>query len=144
MPARRQFKGVLDNFMGTFTSRYSGYRTGWLYAHLVEHLGVLKFNLFEDAPTGTDPISYAHRLAIERFGEQMAKARVSRDQIKAASVRIWRDKEPIWGHRGEPCWGYRVHVVGRAEDVRGLAFESTYSHWVAPYEEEREKKVRQW
>ena len=45
MAKRRAIRGVLGNFLGTFTSRYSDYDGYWLFGFLVADLKDLRIDL---------------------------------------------------------------------------------------------------
>ena len=75
MPTRRVIQGVLQNFLGTFISRYSDYGGYWLFGILADDLAGLCIDLLA-APIPSavsDPMATTITLARAKFREQMQK-----------------------------------------------------------------------
>lgn len=53
MPTQRAIRGVLGNFLGTYTSRYSEHDGYWLFGLVVAELGELEVNLLADPDDGS-------------------------------------------------------------------------------------------
>ncbi len=76
MMRRRTINGVLHNFLGTYTSRYSDYDGYWLFGLLVGEVGELKIDLLSPTvgTTTSAPVAAVIELAVRKFREQMEKA----------------------------------------------------------------------
>ncbi|MCE9583307.1 MAG: hypothetical protein K8T20_12535, partial [Planctomycetes bacterium] len=69
MARRRTIEGVLYNFLGTYTSRYSDFDGYWLFGFIVESTSQLTLDLMA-APTATSsaaPMVAAAQLAAAKF-----------------------------------------------------------------------------
>lgn len=78
MPRRRSICGVLDNFLSSYTSRYSAYDGYWLFGFLVDELDGWQLEILEkhDQTDGSIPLRVATHLAVEKFLEQLNHARL--------------------------------------------------------------------
>lgn len=94
MKLRRQICGVLQGFLGTFTSRYSDYGGYWLFGQLARVTPSLRIDLMSEAePVAAAPVlAAAGRLARERFWGQLEKRHLPRELIAAGSVVIERKR----------------------------------------------------
>src|SRR4051794_36083463 len=99
MKRRRTIKGVLGNFLGTFTSRDSDYDGYWLFGFLVEEMEHLTINFLEPkAWAGASmPRALAAKVATTKFQEQMEKAGLETSCLKEASLVITK---PAPGRNG--------------------------------------------
>ena len=79
MKPRRIIKGVLHNFLGTYTSRYSDYDGYWLFGMLVRDVEELSIDLLCPSIDAASPLSAvaAIQLAAQKFREQMEKSGLS-------------------------------------------------------------------
>ena len=77
MATRRAFKGVLRNFLATYTSRYSDYDGYWVFGLIEGHLDGLQIDLrgSTEALQGMPQLSEAVRIARQKFAEQLGKQR---------------------------------------------------------------------
>ena len=72
---RRAILGVLGNFLGTYTSRYSDYEGYWLFGFLVTDIGELRIDLLAPSAGESDaPLGVAVRSAAAQFADQVQKA----------------------------------------------------------------------
>jgi hypothetical protein len=117
MATRRVIKGVLGNFLGTYTSRYSDRDGYWLFGFLVGDFDKLHIDLL--TPTGTEPdtpLGTAIRLANEKFTDQMLKSALSHSQIHSAWLTIRQSTSSATGTvNGHTCTG--CHFVFLVEAV---------------------------
>ena len=67
---RRVIKGVLDNFLGTYTSRYTDYEGYWLFGLLVADLGEVEFDLLAAGGSPDSPLGVAELAASLKFADQ--------------------------------------------------------------------------
>lgn len=90
---RRSIRGVLSNFLGTYTSRYSDYDGYWLFGLVVDQptapveVDLLDPNV-KDSSSG--PMDTTMILARTKFAEQMQKAGLDPTYVKGAQLRIER------------------------------------------------------
>lgn len=137
MTSRRVIPGVLHNFLGTYTSRYSDFGGYWVFGFLVESLDTVTIDLLVEIAESADsmPLGFARRLAAQKFGEQIAKADIPREWIRDAYLDISKSQESKLGVvNGQSSFGYdmefRVHVV---TDL-GRAYERAETVFVAPHD----------
>ncbi len=72
MATRRTMRGVLGNFLGTYTSRYSDFDGYWLFGFLVSDLGEFRIDLLAPNPGEPNtPLAVAVQLAAAKFDDQM-------------------------------------------------------------------------
>ena len=86
---RRVIRGVLGNFLGTYTSRYTDYDGYWLFGFLVADLGELRIDLLAPPASNSKvPLDVAVQSAVDKFADQMQKAGLVRSQIREAWLTI--------------------------------------------------------
>ena len=143
MKTRRTIKGVLHNFLGTYSSRCSDYDGYWLFGLLVADVGELRIDLLNPSVGTTAPphMVAAIQLAAQKFREQMEKAGLSVSCAREARLDITRSPDLRGGVvNGRPCTGYSVQFVARVVSDSGKAYESAASTFVAPHNPEVETR----
>jgi hypothetical protein len=135
MATRRAIKGVLDNFLGTFTSRYSDYHGYWLFGFLVADAGSLNIDLLPvSVQPGGGPVTAAGDLAVRKFNDQLAKHGLAKPHLRAAAVAIERLPLTVDGQvNGHEVVGYQVRVFASATTDRGRQYQSERLLFVAPH-----------
>jgi hypothetical protein len=136
MAKRNVIRGVLRNFLGTYTSRYTDYRGYWLFGFLVSDLGELDFDLLDQAESGLDtPLAVSKRLAAARFADQLRKAGLNPSRVREARLRIRRSPELT------KCWvngparaGYNVAFRVLSLMDNGRAYECEHVVTVARHD----------
>jgi hypothetical protein len=73
IPRRRNLKGVLAGFLGTYTSRYSDYQGFWLFGFIVGLPNPLEIDLLGVQENALSPEDMAGDLARVKFREQLRK-----------------------------------------------------------------------
>ena len=142
MATRRVIRGVLGNFLGTYTSRYSDHDGYWLFGFLVADLGELMINLLgQDESTPTSAVSAAISSAVTKFDEQRRKADLALAHIREAWLTIQRlsGEENGWvNNHWSSGFGVRFTVAAVMDNGRG------YKHgkvvFVAPHNPEFESR----
>jgi nicotinamidase-related amidase len=140
MPTRRVLRGVLDGFLGTYTSRYSAYRGFWLFGFLVEKLDSLEIDLLAADGIATDhPVRKTARdVAANRFADQLRKSGLKLSNVRNARLTMQRlpDDGSIPGHhfRG----GYNIRFLAKVTADTGRQFERERIVFVAPHDPQRE------
>lgn len=142
MARRRTIEGVLYNFLGTYTSRYSDYEGYWLFGFIVESTPQLTLDLVvaTTESTAAAPLIAASRLAAAKFAEQIRKAGLSMQEIRSSHLDIKRAEFPREGRvNGFGCPGYDVNFAARAVSDRGRTYKSERSLFIAPHNPEVER-----
>ena|SRR5438128_5003086 len=137
MTNRRIIKGVLHNFLGTFTSRYSDFDGYWVFGFLVERMDGASIDLLDlrTESADTTPSAFARRLAAQKFAEQIAKAGLPRSWFREARLDISKSAEPRFGAvNGRSCFGYDVRFLAHAVTDLGRTYDTTLSIFVAPHD----------
>ena len=136
MTSRRIIPGVLHNFLGTLTSRYSDFNGYWVFGFLVESLDVMKIDLFAEADNiDSTPSGFVRRLARQRLSEQIAKAGLSRESFREAYLTISKSEENRVGWvNGRSSSGYQVRLDAHAITDLGRAYDRTAIIFVAPHD----------
>ena len=129
MARSRAIAGALNGFLGTFTSRYSDYDGYWIFGFLVSGSDELTIDLAFQPPkeAAKGPFSHSHRLAIDKFKEQVEKAGLE-ERLAAAQLTISRQPERRTGLvNGRACDGHDVlvRVVARMDTGRDYQRERT-------------------
>jgi hypothetical protein len=137
MTSRRVIPGALNNFLGTFTSRYSDFEGYWVFGFLVESMDTMRIDLLGDAMEGVDspPSGFARRLAAQKFGEQITKAGLSREWFRDAYLDISKSPESKLGFvNGRSSSGYELRFHAHVVTDLGRAYERRTSIFVAPHD----------
>src|SRR5437867_4191419 len=111
---RDAIKGVLHNFLGTYTSRYSDYDGYWVFGMLIGDVGELRIDLLHPsiATTMAAPVAAAIQLAAQKFQEQMEKSGLTVSCAREAHLVITRLPESREGAvNGRACTGHDVRFV---------------------------------
>jgi hypothetical protein len=136
MTSRRVIKGILHNFLGTFTSRHSDFGGYWLFGFLLHEIDTLHVDLLvanAEEPNVT-PSVFARRLATQKFAEQIAKAGLPRPWLREAHLSAAKSAVEKPGVvNGRTCPGYEVIFRANAVTDLGKVYESTMSVFVAPH-----------
>jgi hypothetical protein len=137
MPTRKVIKSVLENFLGTLTSRYSGWSGYWLFGFIVNDLDRLDHDLLirnAGAPRDT-PIAHLRSLATTKFLEQLSKAGLDPILIRKATLSIERSPESVevrsYHHSAA---GYRLRFIAGAITDLGKAYERERIIYVWPHD----------
>jgi hypothetical protein len=131
-----KINSVLHNFLGTYTSRYSDYEGFWLFGFLVDSLDVLEIDLLhiEGKTLEFTPLSFAIKLAVAKFSEQIVKSGISVSDIYEANLNIIKSpvimRGPVNGHI---CTGNDLCFTVKATSRLGKKYERATSIFVAPH-----------
>jgi hypothetical protein len=137
MPSRRVIKGALHNFLGTFTSRNSDFDGYWVCGLLAREAGPLRFDLVGDGSGNPDTSSviFAHRLAAQQFGEEIAKTGLRREWIREAYLDISKSasmRNSFAGDYLRACFEVQFHAHVVTDLGRG--YGRVVSLLVAPHD----------
>jgi len=145
MKRLRTIGGVLHNFLGTYTSRYSDLDGYWLFGFVVSDLEELEIDLLGPTvgPMMSTPVAAAIHLAGQRFREQMEKAGLSVSCLKEATLQITKLPDSRSGFvNGRVCAGHTLQFLARAVSGSGETYESDKSVFVAPHNPRVEQRSR--
>ena len=137
MKPRRIIKGVLHNFLGAYTSRYSDYDGYWLFGMLVRDVGELRIDLLCPSVDAAAPPSVvaAIQLAAQKFREQMEKSGLSVLCAREARLHIMRSHDLRRGFvNGRMSAGNTVRFAARVVSDYGKTYEHEVSVFVAPHD----------
>lgn len=137
MTSRRVIPGLLHNFLGTFTSRYSDFDGYWVFGLLVESMDTVRIDLLADFTEVADssPSGFARRLAAQKFSEQAAKAGLSSARFREAYLDISKSAEPTRGFvNGRSSAGHCVRFQAHIVTDLGRAYDRTAYIFVAPHD----------
>lgn len=135
MAATKAIRGVLGNFLGTYTSRYSQLDGYWLFGFLVGDLSELRIDLL--VSDGVDPDyvrDSAAQLARVKFSDQLNKARVSADRVREAWLTIRKLPGEVTGPvNGHPTAGHHVSFNVCAVLLNGRCHQRECTEFIAPH-----------
>ena len=137
MSNHRIIQSVLDNFLGTYTSRYSDIDGYWLFGFLVNDIEDVKINLILPSEENDErtPMAIARRLAIIKFAEQAKKASIDISHIREAHLGIIKSpdsrQEFVNVHE---CFGYNLIFTANAVTNSGKKYQSVMIIFVAPHD----------
>jgi hypothetical protein len=137
MTSRRAIPGVLHNFIGTFTSRYSDFDGYWVFGFLVEGIDTARIDLLGEFSEGNDstPSGFARRLAAQKFSEQIVKAGLPREWFREAYLDIAKSQQRRFGCvNGQSSSGYDLRFQAHVVTDLGRVYERTASIFVAPHD----------
>ena len=140
MVRRRVMKGVLANFLSTYSSRYSEYDGYWLFGFLVQGSD-LRIDLLSPIADQGTPVGTAIQTAVARYADQMQKAGLAMSVVSQA----WLVIETLPGavdvlvdHR--PCKGSKVRLAATAVMDNGRRFERHLVLLAAPHNPQFESR----
>lgn len=140
MSPRRAIRGVLQSFLGTYTSRNADFDGYWLFGFLINDLGELQIDLLTPKVTDScNTLDVALRSAVGKFEDQMRKAGLERSQVREAWLTIRRLPERAEGSvNGQLCEGYNLSFLAGAVTDCGRRYEIQNIVFVAPHNPEIE------
>ena len=136
MTSRGVIPGVLHNFIGTLTSRYSDFDGYWVFGFLVEGMDTVRIDLLGEVSESDDsPSGFARRLAAQKFSEQIAKAGLPREWFREAYLVISKSSESTFGVvNGQSSSGHAVRFQAHVVTDLGRVYDRTASIFVAPHD----------
>ncbi len=135
--SRRRIKGILHNFLGTYTSRYSDLEGYWLFGLSIADVSKLAIDLLNPAVGATEsaPLAAAVRLAALKFREQLEKGRCDVLVIREARLDITKSPEVSRGLvNGRMTVGHNFLFVATAVTDLGRIYKGEMSVFVAPHD----------
>ena len=85
MAQAQSIRGVLDNFLSTYLSRYTDHAGYWLFGQVLPSLDGFTVELLQAKARPIDtPIDTAATLAREKFSDQLARARIDPSRLERA------------------------------------------------------------
>lgn len=144
VPTRRVLKSALHAFLGTYTSRSTAYDGYWLFGFLVGDLSVIEMDLLAPADaTGSAPARVARALAVAKFAEQLAKAGLARDHVRAARLVIERLAPTTSLVEFQERSGFQIRFRATVTADTGLEFAEERIVFVAPHDARLERRSGQ-
>jgi hypothetical protein len=141
VPSGRGLRGVLCNFLGTYTSRYSDYDGYWLFGFLTDELGAANFDLLDEGVRGSDDLlREAHLLAADAFQDQLRKSGLDRMQVAAARLRVDQLTPARHFVNGVARDGRNYRFVANATADTGHRFECWRIVFVSPHDPRLERR----
>lgn len=137
MTSRRIIKGVLHNFLGTFTSRHSDFDGYWVFGYLVDGLDWVRIDLLDISSGSAEatPSGFTRRLATQKFAEQIAKAGLPKTWFREARLEMSRPTETRLGVvNGRTTPGYDVKCHALAVTDLGQTYDAALSIFVAAHD----------
>lgn len=143
MTTRKVIKGVLNNFLGTFTSRYSEHEGYWLFGILVGSLEQpFQIDLLRPpvVASAAVPLIIAAQVAVTKLDEQVRKAGLPLSCMREAELIMTRsagtrERSQENGTRRE-C--YEVRFCVRVVSDRAKTYEAEKVVFVAPHDPRKE------
>jgi hypothetical protein len=136
MANRRMLKGVINGFLGTYTSRYTAYQGYWLFGFLIAETPLLQIDLLGDRERrGRDPVELSRCLAVRAFADQRAKAHLRESCVRRAglAIRVLAERvEEVAG--GSLRRGNHVSFDVEVESDHGKTYRATRKIFVAPHD----------
>jgi hypothetical protein len=142
MASQRVIRGVLGNFLGTYTSRYTDRDGYWLFGFAVSDLGTLTINLLAPDVNSLSPLlSSTVDLAAMKFQDQLQKAGLVRSQVREASLTIEKSLIPVAGSvNNHHCTGYHVRFLAGVVMEGGKRYERQTIVFAAPHNANIERR----
>ncbi|MEM7246244.1 MAG: hypothetical protein AAF533_12925 [Acidobacteriota bacterium] len=142
MTTRRAIKGVLHDFLGSFTSRNSDYRGYWLLGQLLPEPEQRELDLIGRPTGGGGAWGFARDLALRLFQEQVLATGLGLEDVDAATLEWCRGDGVMSLSKKNPrVIGYRVRLRVRATMVGGRCFERHVTlDYVSPRDPRRDRR----
>jgi hypothetical protein len=142
MKQAQSMKGVVANFLATYTSRYSDFGGYWVFGVYFHDLADLRLDLLSNVEAGhADPSHPVARMAAAKFQEQMALARIRRTRVQEAWLTV--DRLPASTEaevNGRLSQGALVRFVTGVKMVGGRSFDCERIVFVAPHDPQVERR----
>lgn len=139
MASRKLINSVLLGFLGTYTSRYSEFEGYFLFGFIVDSFSDITIDLlnFTSSAKETSPYYKMNSLAVEKFREQLDKAKLPFSMVKSAtlSVRKGASCEDLLYTKIKPMMvsGFDFTFTARAVSDTGRIYEKRVTIFVAPH-----------
>ncbi|HEX4342556.1 MAG TPA: hypothetical protein VH255_04150 [Verrucomicrobiae bacterium] len=136
MASHQILKGILQNFLGTYTSRYSDYEGYWVFGFLTLEAEQVTINLLnpETDFSENQTLAFAVNLAKRKFSEQLTKNNFPISRIREAHLEIKKLPEPKKGFvNGRASAGNDFRFTTKAASANGKIFEATVLVFIAPH-----------
>jgi hypothetical protein len=143
LPSCRILKSVVYGLVGTYTSRNSDYDGYWVFGLVLDDLQDARLDLLCTGvgPVGRRPWSFARRLAVAKFREQLMKAGLDGGCVRTAELLIHTLPGSSRGFvNGQASDGRTVLFTARVETSTGRLFERAVSVFVAPHDARVEQR----
>jgi hypothetical protein len=138
----RRIQGILCNFLGTYTSRYSDYEGWWLFGFLANEIKQLKIDLLNQLPIFEhNQLAFAVELAKRKFCEQMEKNRIPISWIHEAHLEIVKLPQSKSGFvNGRASSGNDFRFAVQATTDCGKTYKTEVTIFVAPHNPQIESR----
>ena len=136
MIRRRTIKGVLQNFLGTYTSRYSDYEGYWLFGLLANDVEQLRIDLLdsETKNSKSKSMAFAVELAKRKFSEQLIKNRIAASWVREAQLEIVKLPHAKNGFvNGHSSIGHDFRFAAKVVSDLGKTYDTELLVFVAPH-----------
>jgi len=136
MKRRRNIQGVLRNFLGTYTSRYSDYEGYWLFGLLANDVEQLTIDLLNPKTSSLEskPQAFAAELAKTKFKEQLEKNGIASAWFLRAHLEIKKLPSSKNGPvNGRPMAGHDFRFIVQAVSDTGKIYETETKLFIAPH-----------
>jgi hypothetical protein len=137
MKTDRRLRGVLETFLGTYTSRYSDYRGYWLFGFLCPAAPMLEIDLLGDERLRSkDPVEVGRSLAVVSFAGELRKSGLPRSHVTRASLLIETLPAPVERvlPGGTRRRGNMVLFEASADSDHGNVFVARREVFVSPHD----------
>jgi hypothetical protein len=136
MPRAREIVGVLYNFLGTFTSRYSDLDGYWLFGKLVSSTNEFTIDLMSSGASSAESaaMASARELARRKFREQMEKAGIPVSTLREGHLRVTKSPGSRMGLvNGQVSAGHELKFVATVFLNSGKHYANERPVFVAPH-----------
>lgn len=146
MAGQRTIRGMLHNFLRTFTSRHSDFNGYWLFGFLTEEIYPINIDLIRPSnKTNRVPLDYATELATRKFAEQALKAEIALTRIHEAWLTISKSTAICRGAvNGRSTPGFNMIFEARVITNSKRTLKSQMHVFVAPHNPTVETRSTRW
>jgi hypothetical protein len=143
MSRTRALRSVTQNFLSTYSSRYSDRQGYWLFGFLSE-VPLLEIDLLGDRYRRCDaPEEDARLLAMDAFVGQLAKARLSESRLAHARLIVTTSPRRTMRIAGGPLrQGRAMTFAVTVTTIGGTDYQASCTKFVAPHDPAVELRSR--
>jgi hypothetical protein len=136
MPNSRALNGVINDFLGTYTSRYTDYCGYWLFGFLCRGNWQLQVDLLGDRRfLDRTPEEAASSLAVHLFVDQLRKVGMPASHVREARLTIRTpDQTVVQVAGGVLRRGYEMTFEVDLTSDQGKRFQARSTRFVAPHD----------
>lgn len=140
MKRSQSITGVIHNFLGAYTSRYSDFKGYWAFGMIVDDLFVTEIDLLDTRSENVQKNvgEYVLSRAQNTFKDQMSKAGILHNTIERAILQIRRCNTKTGFINNTKKNGWIVDFTAEVVTKKNLQYRDSKMLFIAPHDSRNE------